>query len=128
MAQRRKTGKREKKSIPFGEAHIQASFNNTIISITDPNGGVLAWSSAGSLGFKGSRKGTLYAAQMAADTCAKKVLEYGMKQLDVYVKGPGVGREAAIRALQAAGLEINLIKDVTPVPHNGCRPPKRRRV
>jgi len=128
MAQRRKTGKREKKSIPFGEAHIQASFNNTIVTITDPNGGVLAWSSAGSLGFKGSRKGTLYAAQMAADTAAKKVLEYGMKQLDVYVKGPGVGREAAIRALQAAGLEVNLIKDVTPVPHNGCRPPKRRRV
>jgi len=128
MAQRRKTGKREKKNIPYGEAHIQASFNNTIVTITDANGGVLAWSSAGSLGFKGSRKGTLYAAQMAADTAAKKVLEYGMKQIDVYVKGPGVGREAAIRALQAAGLEINLIKDVTAVPHNGCRPPKRRRV
>lgn len=128
MAQRKKTGKREKKSIPYGAAHIQATFNNTIIAITDPNGGVLAWSSAGSLGFKGSRKGTLYAAQMAAETAAKKVIEYGMKQLDVYVKGPGVGREAAIRALQAAGLEVNLIKDVTPVPHNGCRPPKRRRV
>ncbi|MDA8168593.1 MAG: 30S ribosomal protein S11 [Nitrospiraceae bacterium] len=128
MAQRRKTGKKERKNIPYGAAHIQASFNNTIVTITDPNGGVLSWSSAGSLGFKGSRKGTLYAAQMAAETAAKKVLEYGMKQVDVYVKGPGVGREAAIRALQAAGLEINLIKDVTPVPHNGCRPPKRRRV
>ncbi len=128
MAQRKKTGKKEKKSIPVGSAHIQASFNNTIVTITDPNGGVLAWSSAGSLGFKGSRKGTLYAAQMAAETAAKKVMDYGMRQIDVFVKGPGVGREAAIRALQAAGLEINLIKDVTPVPHNGCRPPKRRRV
>jgi small subunit ribosomal protein S11 len=128
MSQRKKTSKREKKSIPTGQAHIQATFNNTIVTITDPSGGVLSWSSAGSLGFKGSRKGTLYAAQMAAETAAKKAIEYGMKQLDVYVKGPGVGREAAIRALQAAGLEVNLIKDVTPVPHNGCRPPKRRRV
>lgn len=128
MAQRRKTGKKEKKNIPYGAAHIQATFNNTIVTITDSKGGVLSWSSAGSLGFKGSRKGTLYAAQMAAEAAAKKVLEYGMKQIDVYVKGPGVGREAAIRALQATGLEINLIKDVTPVPHNGCRPPKRRRV
>ncbi|MDA8325971.1 MAG: 30S ribosomal protein S11 [Nitrospiraceae bacterium] len=128
MAQRKKAGKKEKKSIPFGTAHIQASFNNTIVTITDPNGGVLSWSSAGSLGFKGSRKGTLYAAQMAAEAAAKKVIEYGMKQIDVFVKGPGVGREAAIRALQAAGLEVNLIRDVTPVPHNGCRPPKRRRV
>lgn len=128
MAQRKKTGKREKRSIPAGQAHIQATFNNTIVTITDPSGGVLSWASAGSLGFKGSRKGTLYAAQMAAETAAKKAIEYGMKQLDVYVKGPGVGREAAIRALQAAGLEVNLIKDVSPVPHNGCRPPKRRRV
>lgn len=128
MAQRKKTGKKEKRSIPFGAAHIQASFNNTIVTITDPNGGVLSWSSAGSLGFKGSRKGTLYAAQMAAESAAKKVAEYGMKQIDVFVKGPGVGREAAIRALQAAGLEVNVIRDVTPVPHNGCRPPKRRRV
>ncbi len=128
MAQRKRAGKKEKKSIPYGAAHIQASFNNTIVTITDPNGGVLSWSSAGSLGFKGSRKGTLYAAQMAAEAAAKRVLEYGMKQIDVYVKGPGAGREAAIRALQAAGLEVNLIKDVTPVPHNGCRPPKRRRV
>lgn len=127
MAQRKKA-KREKKSIPYGAAHIQASFNNTIVTITDPNGGVLSWSSAGSLGFKGSRKGTLYAAQMAAEAAAKKVIEFGMKQIDVFVKGPGVGREAAIRALQAAGLEVNLIRDVTPVPHNGCRPPKRRRV
>ncbi len=128
MAQRKRAGKKEKKSIPYGAAHIQASFNNTIVTITDPNGGVLSWSSAGSLGFKGSRKGTLYAAQMAAEAAAKRVLEYGMKQIDVFVKGPGAGREAAIRALQAAGLEVNLIKDVTPVPHNGCRPPKRRRV
>ena len=128
MAKRKKAGRKEKKSIPYGAAHIQASFNNTIVTITDPNGGVLSWSSAGSLGFKGSRKGTLYAAQMAAEAAAKKVLEYGMKQIDVFVKGPGVGREAAIRALQAAGLEVNLIRDVTPVPHNGCRPPKRRRV
>jgi small subunit ribosomal protein S11 len=128
MAQRKKTGRREKKLIPYGAAHIQATFNNTIVTITDPNGGVLSWSSSGSLGFKGSRKGTLYAAQMAAEAAAKKVIDYGMKQIDVFVKGPGVGREAAIRALQAAGLEVNLIKDVTPVPHNGCRPPKRRRV
>ena len=128
MAKRKKAGRKEKKSIPYGAAHIQASFNNTIVTITDPNGGVLSWSSAGSLGFKGSRKGTLYAAQMAAEAAAKKVIEYGMKQIDVFVKGPGVGREAAIRALQAAGLEVNLIRDVTPVPHNGCRPPKRRRV
>ncbi|MDA8156823.1 MAG: 30S ribosomal protein S11 [Actinomycetota bacterium] len=128
MAQRKKTGKREKKHVPFGAAHIQASFNNTVVTITDATGGVLSWSSAGSLGFKGSRKGTLFAAQMAAEAAAKKALEFGLKQVDVYVKGPGVGREAAIRALQAAGLEVNLIKDVTPVPHNGCRPPKRRRV
>ncbi|MDA8087930.1 MAG: 30S ribosomal protein S11 [Nitrospiraceae bacterium] len=128
MAQRKRAGKKEKKSIPYGAAHIQASFNNTIVTITDPNGGVLSLSNVGSLGFKGSRKGTLYAAQMAAEAAAKRVLEYGMKQIDVFVKGPGAGREAAIRALQAAGLEVNLIKDVTPVPHNGCRPPKRRRV
>ncbi|MDA8089916.1 MAG: 30S ribosomal protein S11 [Nitrospiraceae bacterium] len=128
MAQRKRASKKERKNIPYGAAHIQASFNNTIVTITDPNGGVLSWSSAGSLGFKGSRKGTLYAAQMAAEAAAKRVIEYGMKQIDVYVKGPGAGREAAIRALQAAGLEVNLIKDVTPVPHNGCRPPKRRRV
>lgn len=121
-------GKREKKNISTGSAHIQASFNNTIVSITDPMGNVVSWASAGMVGFKGSRKGTLYAAQMAADSAAKKATEHGMKQVDVYIKGPGSGRESAIRALQAAGLEVTMIKDVTPVPHNGCRPPKRRRV
>lgn len=128
MAQRKKTSKKERKNVNLGSAHIQATFNNTIVSITDPNGNVIAWSSSGSLGFKGSRKGTPYAAQMAAESAAKKAMDFGMKQLDVFVKGPGAGRESAIRALQAAGLDINLIKDVTPVPHNGCRPPKRRRV
>jgi len=128
MAQKRKGVKKVKKNIPAGIAHIQTSFNNTIISVTDPNGNVVAWASSGSCGFKGSRKGTPYAAQIAAETVAKKVMEMGMKQIDVFIKGPGSGRETAIRALQAAGLEINLIKDVTPVPHNGCRPPKRRRV
>jgi small subunit ribosomal protein S11 len=126
--QRKKTSKREKKNVHVGSAHIQATFNNTIVSITDQNGNVIAWSSSGSLGFKGSRKGTPYAAQMAAESAAKKAMDFGMKQLDVFVKGPGAGRESAIRALQGAGLDINLIKDVTPVPHNGCRPPKRRRV
>jgi len=128
MAQRKKTSKREKRNINVGSAHIQATFNNTIVTITDQTGNVVAWSSSGSLGFKGSRKGTPYAAQMAAEAAAKKAMDFGMKQLDVFVKGPGAGRESAIRALQAAGLDINLIKDVTPVPHNGCRPPKRRRV
>ena len=128
MAQRKKTSRKEKKNINVGAAHIQATFNNTIVTITDQSGGVVTWSSAGSLGFKGSRKGTPYAAQMAAEAAAKKAVDMGMKQLDVFVKGPGAGRESAIRALQAAGLDINLIKDVTPVPHNGCRPPKRRRV
>ncbi len=127
MAVQKKT-KREKKNVNVGSAHIQATFNNTIVSITDQGGNVIAWSSAGSLGFKGSRKGTPYAAQMAAETAAKKAMDFGMRQLDVFVKGPGAGRESAIRALQGAGLDINLIKDVTPVPHNGCRPPKRRRV
>jgi small subunit ribosomal protein S11 len=128
MALKKKSVKRDKKSIHSGAAYIQATFNNTMVSITDPIGGVIAWASAGNLGFKGSRKGTPYAAQMAAETAAKKAIDAGMKQVDVYVKGPGAGRESAIRALQAAGLDINLIKDVTPVPHNGCRPPKRRRV
>lgn len=128
MAQRKKGVKRDRKSISIGAAYIQATFNNTIVTITDPGGGVVTWASAGNLGFKGSRKGTPYAAQMAAETAAKKAIDFGMKQVDVYVKGPGAGRESAIRALQAAGLDINLIKDVTPVPHNGCRPPKRRRV
>lgn len=128
MAQKKRAGKKIKKNIPVGSAHIQTTFNNTIVSITDQNGNVIAWSSAGSLGFKGSRKGTPYAAQMASEAAAKKAMEMGLKQVDVYVKGPGAGRETAIRALQAAGLEITMIKDVTPVPHNGCRPPKRRRV
>ncbi len=120
--------KEEKKDILNGIVHIQASFNNTIITITDINGNVISWASAGNQGFKGSRKSTPYAAQMASMAAAKKALSYGMKQVDVYVKGPGAGRESAIRALQSAGLEISLIKDVTPVPHNGCKPPKRRRV
>ena len=128
MAQRKKGARKEKKHVNVGAAHIQATFNNTVVSITDLNGNVVTWSSAGTLGFKGSRKGTPYAAQMAAEAAAKKAIDMGMKQLDVFVKGPGAGRESAIRALQAAGLEINLIKDVTPVPHNGCKPPKRRRV
>jgi len=129
MAQKKRGGKRkEKKNVPVGQAHIQATFNNTIVTITDPSGNTVAWASAGSQGFKGSRKGTLYAAQFTADAAAKKAIESGMKQVDVFIKGPGSGRESAIRALQAAGLEIALIKDITPVPHNGCRPPKRRRV
>lgn len=128
MAQRKKSVKKEKKIINYGAAHIQATFNNTVVTITDQSGNVVTWSSSGSLGFKGSRKGTPYAAQMAAEAAAKKAIDSGMKQLDVFVKGPGAGRESAIRALQAAGMDINLIKDVTPVPHNGCRPPKRRRV
>jgi small subunit ribosomal protein S11 len=128
MAQKKRVGKKLKKHIANGTAHIQTTFNNTIITITDTTGNVIAWSSAGSLGFKGSRKGTPFAAQIASETAAKKAMEVGLRQVDVYVKGPGAGRETAIRALQAAGLEITLIKDVTPVPHNGCRPPKRRRV
>ncbi len=129
MAQARKKGpKKEKKNIPVGVAHIQSTFNNTIVTITTVDGDVLAWASAGGLGFKGSRKSTPFAAQMAAEACAKKAMEQGMRQLEVNVKGPGAGREAAIRALQAVGLEISSIKDVTPIPHNGCRPPKRRRV
>jgi small subunit ribosomal protein S11 len=128
MAQRKKGVKKDKKNIHSGAAHIQATFNNTIVTITDPTGGVVTWASAGNMGFKGSRKSTPYAAQLAAEAAAKKAIDFGMKQVDVYVKGPGSGRESAIRALQAAGLDINLIKDVTPVPHNGCRPPKRRRV
>lgn len=120
--------KREKKIVPQGQAHIQSTFNNTIVTITDPQGGVLAWGSAGSIGFKGSRKSTPYAAQLAAEAAARKAMEYGMHQVDVFVKGPGAGREAAIRALQTAGLTVTSITDVTPIPHNGCRPPKRRRV
>ncbi|MBV8164788.1 MAG: 30S ribosomal protein S11 [Candidatus Eremiobacteraeota bacterium] len=120
--------KREAKHVSQGVAHIHSSFNNTIVSITDTTGGAISWASAGGMGFKGSKKSTPFAAQMAAEAAARKSMEHGMKQVEVYVKGPGAGREAAIRALQAAGLEIVLIKDVTPIPHNGCRPPKRRRV
>src|SRR5579863_1050630 len=120
--------KKEKRNVQTGVAHIQASFNNTIVTVTDMGGNVIVWESAGSQGFKGSRKSTPFAAQRAAESAAKKAMENGMKQIDVYVKGPGSGRESAIRALQTAGLKINLIKDVTPIPHNGCRPPKRRRV
>ncbi len=120
--------KRERKNIDRGAAHIQSTFNNTIVTITDTQGNAVSWASAGGLGFRGSRKSTPYAAQMAAETAAKAAIEHGMKTVEVYVKGVGAGRESAIRALQAAGLEVNMIKDVTPVPHNGCRPPKRRRV
>jgi small subunit ribosomal protein S11 len=120
--------KRERKNIEKGAAHIRSSFNNTIVTITDVNGNAVSWASAGGLGFRGSRKSTPFAAQSAAETAAKAAMEHGMKSVEVYVKGPGAGREAAIRALQATGLEVNMIKDVTPIPHNGCRPPKRRRV
>jgi small subunit ribosomal protein S11 len=120
--------KKERKNVLNGVAHIQSTFNNTIITITDMNGNVLAWSSAGSQGFKGSRKSTPFAAQMAAESAAKKAQEHGVQNIEVYVKGPGAGREAALRALQAAGFTVSLIRDVTPIPHNGCRPPKRRRV
>ncbi|MBI5755471.1 MAG: 30S ribosomal protein S11 [Nitrospirae bacterium] len=120
--------KKEKKNIQAGVAHIQATFNNTIVTITDMNGNVVVWSSAGTEGFKGSRKSTPFAAQRAAEAAAKRGMEHGLRQVEVLVKGPGAGRESAIRALQAAGLKINAIKDVTPIPHNGCRPPKRRRV
>ena len=120
--------RREKKNIERGAAHIRASFNNTMVTITDVNGNALSWASAGGLGFRGSRKSTPFAAQMASETAAKAAMEHGLRTVEVYVKGPGSGREAAIRALQSAGLDITLIKDVTPIPHNGCRPPKRRRV
>ena len=120
--------RRNRKNIDNGEAHIHSSFNNTIVTITDTNGNTISWGSAGGLGFKGSRKSTPFAAGEVAETAAKAAMEHGLKTVEVYVKGPGAGREAAIRALQTAGLEINMIKDVTPIPHNGCRPPKRRRV
>ena len=120
--------RRDRKNIERGAAHIQSTFNNTIVTITDIEGNSLSWSSAGGLGFKGSKKSTPFAAQSAAEAAAKSAMEHGLKSVEVYVKGPGSGREAAIRALQAAGLEVNMIKDVTPIPHNGCRPPKRRRV
>ena len=124
----KKVRRKEKKNIAHGHAHIKSTFNNTIVSITDPQGNVISWASAGHVGFKGSRKSTPFAAQMAAENCARKAQEHGMKKVDVFVKGPGSGRETAIRSLQAAGLEVGSISDVTPVPHNGCRPPKRRRV
>jgi len=120
--------RKERKNIEYGVAHIRSTFNNTIVTITDQKGNAISWASAGGMGFKGSRKSTSFAAQMAAEQAAKAAMEHGMKQIEVFVKGPGSGREAAIRSLQAAGLEVNLIKDVTPIPHNGCRPPKRRRV
>jgi small subunit ribosomal protein S11 len=131
MAERKsktRTKKREKKNVPAGHAHIQATFNNTIVTITDPSGGVLAWGSAGLVGFKGSRKSTPFAASQTAELAARKAMEHGVRQVEVFVKGPGAGREQAIRSLQAAGLEVTAITDVTPIPHNGCRPPKRRRV
>ena len=131
MATKKTTGsrkRREKKNIERGAAHIQSTFNNTIVTITDMNGNAVSWASAGEMGFRGSRKSTPFAAATAAETAAKAAMEHGMKYVEVYVKGPGSGRESAIRALQTAGLEVSLIKDVTPITHNGCRPPKRRRV
>ncbi len=128
MARRQTRRKKERKNIEVGVAHIQSTFNNTLITITDKFGNAVSWSSAGAMGFKGSRKSTPFAAQMAADVAAKEAMEHGMRQVECLVKGPGSGREAAIRSLQAAGLEVSMIKDVTPIPHNGCRPPKRRRV
>ena len=123
-----RTGRRDRKNIEKGAAHIRSTFNNTIVTITDTAGNAISWASAGGLGFRGSRKSTPFAAQTAAETAAKAAMEHGMKTVEVYVKGPGAGREAAIRALQATGLDVTMIKDVTPIPHNGCRPPKRRRV
>jgi len=123
-----RTKRREKKNIDRGVAHIKSTFNNTVITISDTKGNAISWASAGGVGFKGSRKSTPFAAQLAAEKAAKEAMEHGMKEVEVMVKGPGAGREAAIRSLQAAGLEVSLIKDVTPIPHNGCRPPKRRRV
>jgi small subunit ribosomal protein S11 len=123
-----KTRRREKKNVPHGAAHIKSTFNNTIVTITDPEGNVIAWASSGNVGFKGSRKSTPFAAQLAAENAARKAQEHGVRKVDVFVKGPGSGRETAIRSLQAAGLEVGAISDVTPQPHNGCRPPKRRRV
>lgn len=120
--------KKVKKNVAAGFAHIQSTFNNTVVTITDPTGNALAWSSCGQQGFKGSRKSTPFAAQVAAEDCAKKAMEHGMRSVTVFVKGPGSGRESALRALSATGLRINMIRDVTPIPHNGCRPPKRRRV
>ncbi|MFC1860277.1 30S ribosomal protein S11 [Chloroflexota bacterium] len=127
-AKKGRARRRERKSIPAGRAYIQATFNNTIVTLTDPEGNVIAWGSPGASGFKGSRKGTPYAAQLAARDAARKAMEHGLRQVEVYVKGPGSGREAAIRSLQSSGLYITGIRDVTPIPHNGCRAPKRRRI
>jgi len=127
-AKRTTRKRRERKNIERGAAHIKSTFNNTIVTMSDTMGNVLSWASAGGLGFRGSKKSTPFAAQMAAEQAAKAAMEHGLKSVEVFVKGPGSGREAAIRALQSAGLEVNMIKDVTPIPHNGCRPPKRRRV
>lgn len=127
-ATRQRGRRRERKNVPRGQAHVLSTFNNTIVTITDPSGAVVCWASAGQSGFKGSRKSTPYAAQVTADTAARKAMENGMRSLEVFVKGPGSGREAAIRSIQAAGLQVSAITDVTPIPHNGCRPPKRRRV
>ncbi len=124
----RRPRRRERKNVTFGVAHIKSSFNNTIVSITDMEGNVIAWATAGNVGFKGSRKSTPFAAQLAAEACARRAMEHGMRRVDVQVKGPGSGRETAIRSLAAAGIEVGGIKDLTPIPHNGCRPPKRRRV
>src|SRR4030042_1406199 len=128
MAKRVHTKKKERKNIYSGVVHIQSTFNNTVVTVTDTAGNVIAWSSSGSQGFKGSRKSTPFAAQMAAESAAKKAMEFGMKNVEVYVKGPGAGRESELRSLQAAGFHVVIIKDETPIPHNGCRPPKRRRV
>ncbi|MEZ4528058.1 MAG: 30S ribosomal protein S11 [Desulfobacterales bacterium] len=128
MPRRARTKKKEKKNILNGVVHIQSTFNNTIVTITDPSGNIVSWSSAGSQGFKGSRKSTPFAAQLAAEDAAKKAMEHGMRNVEVYVKGPGAGRESALRSLQAVGFNVLMIRDVTPIPHNGCRPPKRRRV
>ena len=129
MAEKKsRTRKREKKNVPFGQAYVSSTFNNTSITLTDPSGAVLSWASAGTVGFKGSRKSTPYAAGLAAENAARKAMEHGLRQVEVQVKGPGSGREAAIRALQASGLQVTSIRDVTPMPHNGCRAPKRRRV
>lgn len=128
MAPPKRGGRKERKNVPEGVAHIQATFNNTIVTITDKQGNTVSWASSGAQGFKGSRKGTPFAAQIAAETAAKKAAENGMRSVDVHINGPGSGREAALRALQMAGLSVKVIKDITPIPHNGCRPPKRRRV
>jgi small subunit ribosomal protein S11 len=125
---RTKTRRRERKNIPVGRAYIQSTFNNTVITLTDLKGNVISWASAGTVGFKGSRKSTPYAAQVAADNAARRAMDHGLRQVEVLVRGPGSGREAAIRSLQGAGLQVSSIRDVTPIPHNGCRPPKRRRV